>query len=268
MFRRATGILLRLICIPRRTLIVLLVLLVGLLALYVRRVRQQQLAAGAIRQLGGMVAYDYQLAGDMVYVRGHSWVPAGLRQRLGDDFFHSVVYVQVAYRSDAEDRPGPEMTIPRGPDDFLAGRSNCNSVRVRGGPGRSLARRLANSRQHPEPDEGVAHSRGWPSRICLIGTESPMIGPAAGGIAALTISTRENCSQPAPEYAADAAAALWVGIFNKCNPSITDEARALVAAATGSIDLEGMADRERTGTIDRSEPNGCGCEHQGPQLRW
>ncbi len=109
-------------------------MLVGsLLAVYVHRARRQQRAADAIRRLGGVVAYDYQLQGDLIHAHAASWVPSVVRRRLGDDLFHTVIYIHVAYRADraAADAPGPVD------DEFLSGLDEfpgLSSVALRFGP--------------------------------------------------------------------------------------------------------------------------------------
>lgn len=97
MFGRATAVLSYRIRIGRRTVLVILSLLIATAALYVYRAARQRRAVAAIRQLGGEVAYDYQLTSDVIAKNAPSWVPARLRRPVGDDFFHSVVYVHVRY---------------------------------------------------------------------------------------------------------------------------------------------------------------------------
>ena len=135
MFRRTAAILKSTwrTRLTQRALLTMFLLVAGLLAIYLHRTRQQQRAVSAIRRIGGTVAYDYQLTGDLVYSHGQSWVPAGLRQQMGDDWFHSVIFVQVLYRDDPllSGKPGPEN------DEFLAGLDEfpaLESVELRFGP--------------------------------------------------------------------------------------------------------------------------------------
>ena len=98
-----------------RTLM-LAVLVIGVgMGLYVNRVRRQQAAVAAIRQAGGNVYYDYQQTDGYLDVARESRVPDWLRKKLGNDWFHSVVNVNVIYRNDAK---GTSKTAPSN-DDFL-----------------------------------------------------------------------------------------------------------------------------------------------------
>lgn len=99
MFRRATAVLSYRIRIGRRTVLVMLSLLIAAAAVYVYRAARQRQAVTAIRQWGGEVAYDYQLTSDVIANNAPSWVPARLRRPVGDDYFHSVVFVHVTYGS-------------------------------------------------------------------------------------------------------------------------------------------------------------------------
>ena len=262
MFRRAAAILIRLVRIPRWTLFLGLLALSVVLGFYIHRVGQQRQAAAAIRQLGGTVAYDYQLAGDLVSVRGQSWVPATLRQRLGDDFFHSVVYVQVAYRADSDSaRPGPAD------DEFLSGLDEfpaLESIELNYGPqseqGLRLIGRLRRlkhltlSKPGNLTDEGVAHFSGLEclESICLNGTDiTDESIRLLGDLPRLSnLDVRDNrLTNQCLEYAGrmQPLRALWVGTFNARNPSITDEGllHLVRLPQLEGLDLEGTAVTER-----------------------
>ena len=73
------------------------------LGLHVHRVRVQEQAVQQIRAHHGWVAYDYQLPNGDFDANSVSPVPAWLRQRLGDDFFHSVGEVSFFTRRDEDD---------------------------------------------------------------------------------------------------------------------------------------------------------------------
>ena len=258
MIRRAIA-LCRLIRLQWRTLLGgLLVASLGC-GFYVERVWRQQRAAGAIRDLGGRVAYDYQLVGDLVSDSGNSWVPASLRQRLGDDFFHSVIYVQIDYRSDhhPKDRPTPAN------DDFLSGLGEfpaLESVELNFGPQSEeglrhigqLHRLKHLTLAHPGnlTDDGVAHfvELDCLESISLNGTDitDESIRLLAELPRLTNLDVRENrLTNECLRYAGQMQPlrVLWVGAFNKSNPRITDEGllHLMQLPQLEGIDLEGTA---------------------------
>jgi hypothetical protein len=259
MLRRATAIV-QLVRIRRRTLLTALLLVSAALGCYVDRVWRQQRAAGAIRQLGGMVAYDYQLSGsDLVSNRGNSWVPASLRQRLGDDYFHSVIYVQVDYRADriATGRPGPAG------DEILVELEDLPaliSVELQSGPQsdeglRQIARlhrlkHLTLCNPGNLTDEGVAHFMALEclESICLNGTDiTDESVRLLGELPRLSnLDVRENrLTNQCLKYAGQMQPlrALWVGSCSCCNPAITDEGLIHLArlSALEGLELEGTS---------------------------
>lgn len=100
MFRHASALLYRRLRISRRTLLISLCLLGIVAGIYVHRSLRQRRGVAAIRQFGGDTAYDYQLTSDFVFRNAPSWVPARVRRSLGDDYFHSIIYVHMTYGRD------------------------------------------------------------------------------------------------------------------------------------------------------------------------
>jgi Leucine Rich repeat len=83
-----------------RTLMVLMLVLgcgFGWLGMKVKQAREQREAVKAIRAVGGDVVYDYQeFADDFVVLHAPKpSSPEWLRERLGEDFFHNVVRVNL-----------------------------------------------------------------------------------------------------------------------------------------------------------------------------
>jgi hypothetical protein len=115
MSSRVTNFVRSLLRFHLRTMLLAVLVISVSLGIYVNRVRRQQTAIAAIRRVGGNVYYDYQHDGESLDVDRKSSVPAWLRERLGDDWFHSVVNVNVIYRNDAK---GTSKTAPSS-DDFL-----------------------------------------------------------------------------------------------------------------------------------------------------
>ncbi len=71
---------------------------------YVHSVRQQQAAVAVIKRFGGWIYYDFQFVSGKFNPQAKSWVPDWLRTRLGTDFFHSVVRVNMVYNDDGPKR--------------------------------------------------------------------------------------------------------------------------------------------------------------------
>lgn len=87
-----------------KTLLALVTLLSLYLGWHVYSTNRQKQAVGAIRNLGGWVYYDFQIVDDKFDPNGQSWVPERIRSRLGVDFFHSVVQVNMVYNDDGKAR--------------------------------------------------------------------------------------------------------------------------------------------------------------------
>jgi len=77
----------RLMRFSLKTLLAFMAIFSIWLGMHVRSARLQKEAVKAIQEHDVRVAYDFQ------YDQTNSWVPSWLRQKLGDDFFHSVVDV-------------------------------------------------------------------------------------------------------------------------------------------------------------------------------
>jgi hypothetical protein len=78
-----------------RTLLLAVLVISVAMGIYVNRVRRQQASIAAIKRLGGATYYDYaRKLGDDA---GQCWAPAWLRRTLGDDYFHSVVEVNIDF---------------------------------------------------------------------------------------------------------------------------------------------------------------------------
>jgi hypothetical protein len=93
----------------RRTFPVVLTAFAVWLGLYVHRTRMQEDAVQAIHNFGGWVRYDFQYPTGSYSVKdfdpkAKSGVPKWLLDRLGLDFFHSVVYVSLIYSTDSGKR--------------------------------------------------------------------------------------------------------------------------------------------------------------------
>ncbi len=92
-----------------RTLLVLLTALSVWLGLHVRSVRMQQDVVQAIHDYGGWIRYDFQFpSGQFSHKdfdpKAESAVPKWLLDRLGLDFFYSVVQVNLNYSEDGGKR--------------------------------------------------------------------------------------------------------------------------------------------------------------------
>lgn len=92
-----------------RTLLLLMTLFAVWMGWYVHRARVQKQSVAAIRQYGGWVRYDFQFpTGRYSYkdfdAKARSPVPRWLLGRLGVDFFHNVVQVNLNYTNDGGGR--------------------------------------------------------------------------------------------------------------------------------------------------------------------
>ena len=92
----------RLLRFNLRVLLIAVTVFAAWLGLHVHRTRVQEEAVQRIRAHHGWVAYDYQLPDGEFDADAVSSVPAWLRQKLGDDFFHSVAEVSFFSRWDED----------------------------------------------------------------------------------------------------------------------------------------------------------------------
>ncbi|AMV36474.1 leucine-rich repeat domain-containing protein [Planctomyces sp. SH-PL62] len=108
---------------PRRRLslsvrgLMLLVLGLGVwLGWQVRLAREQREAAAALTAYGGVVRFDWELGDGLLASAGAAWVPDWLRRAIGDDFFQSVVEVNMIYA----DRRGKPILTARELEDLAS----------------------------------------------------------------------------------------------------------------------------------------------------
>ena len=87
-----------------RAFLLIVTVLAVWIGIHVRRTEQQRQAVSAIDQYGGWVRYSYQLVNGNFDPNRESWVPASVRRVLGNDFFHSVVEVNLVYSDDSGKR--------------------------------------------------------------------------------------------------------------------------------------------------------------------
>jgi hypothetical protein len=87
-----------------RTLLLAMLVLSVAMGIYVNRAKQQQKSVAAIKRLGGWAYYDFEITKDQYDPQGRSWAPAWLRQKLGDDYLHTVVQVNMVYNDDTGKR--------------------------------------------------------------------------------------------------------------------------------------------------------------------
>lgn len=92
-----------------RTLLILVTVLSVVVAMHVQNTRRQRQAVAAIGEYGGWVRYDYQFpSGNYDHAdydgKAESGVPRWLLEKLGVDFFHSVVQVNLNYSDDSGTR--------------------------------------------------------------------------------------------------------------------------------------------------------------------
>ena len=93
-----------------RTLLIVITMLGIWMGVEVRGARRQASAVSEIRKLGGWVLYDFeydpQVSGTSRKLNGRSWVPRWVLARIGVDWFHTVVAVNMVY----DLRPGGGRT--------------------------------------------------------------------------------------------------------------------------------------------------------------
>jgi hypothetical protein len=99
-----------------RTFLVVLTVACVWLAYQVEGAKRQRKAVETIRKYGGWVRYDYEMKDNDYDAKGASWVPAAVRQMLGeefsDDFFHPIVYVSFVYNDDSGTRADNDNLKP------------------------------------------------------------------------------------------------------------------------------------------------------------
>ena len=84
----------------------------------VNKARQQREAVAAVRRHGGWVHYDYQMVDDKPVPGKQPWGPRWLRRALGDEYFQTVVSVNLYF--DESDGSTPQNGDTRPCDDVLA----------------------------------------------------------------------------------------------------------------------------------------------------
>jgi hypothetical protein len=99
-----------------RTLLLAVLALSLALGWYVRRVELQRQAVAAVRSAGGDVFYDYELSAGKLDFQKKSPVPQALLDRLGIDFFHAVVRVDVGPAFSNPNLQTMDAAIARLPD--------------------------------------------------------------------------------------------------------------------------------------------------------
>jgi len=92
-----------------RTLLLVVTVLSFWLAFHVRSAERQQKSIAAIREYGGWIRYDFQFSSGEYGPRkfdakARSPIPKWLLDRLGIDFFHDVVQVNLNYSDDSGER--------------------------------------------------------------------------------------------------------------------------------------------------------------------
>ena len=101
----------------RTLLLAMMVISVGM-GTHVNRVKRQQESIAAVKRLGGWAHYDYEIQHDGQFdPEGESWAPGWLRAKLGDDYFHSIVHVNMVY---SDDPGGGRLDNPQLTDEVLA----------------------------------------------------------------------------------------------------------------------------------------------------
>jgi hypothetical protein len=104
-----------------RTLLIVITMLGIWMGVEVRGARRQASAVSEIQKLGGWVLYDFeydpQVSGTSRKLNGRSWVPRWVSARIGVDWFHTVVAVNMVY----DLRPGGGRTDNREFNDAVKG---------------------------------------------------------------------------------------------------------------------------------------------------
>lgn len=84
-----------------RAFLVLVTVLAAVIGIRVRQAQQQKQAVDTITQFGGWVRYDYQIDDDGKFdADAKPWGLQAIRERIGIDFVHSVVEVNLTYSED------------------------------------------------------------------------------------------------------------------------------------------------------------------------
>ena len=112
---RPPSFLRRLFQFRLRTLLLAVLVLSLALGWYVRRVELQRQAVAAVRSAGGDVFYDYELSAGKLDFQTKSSIPQALLDRLGINFFHAVVRVDVGSAVSNPDLQAMDRAIARLP---------------------------------------------------------------------------------------------------------------------------------------------------------
>jgi Leucine-rich repeat (LRR) protein len=89
-----------------RTLLIIMTVFAAYMAMISHRARQQKLAVEKIRALGGRLSYDYQKVKGMKFVKNSRAFPPGpawLRNLIGEDYFQTVVCIELGKTAVADD---------------------------------------------------------------------------------------------------------------------------------------------------------------------
>jgi hypothetical protein len=100
---RPLTLLRRLLRFSLRTLLLAVLVIGVMLGGYVNRVRRQQAAIAAIEKFGGGAMYDYEIKNDWYDANGESSVADWLRNRVADDYFHSIKLVVFGPSTDLQE---------------------------------------------------------------------------------------------------------------------------------------------------------------------
>jgi hypothetical protein len=212
-----------------------------LLAWQLHKAKQQREAVAAIRDAGGWVHYDYELAGslqDQNQPHDRPWEPAWLLELVGIDFFHNVVEVNMVFSEDGPERldnKKPPVNIapqlarfPRLRSLLISGNFVDDAGMEQVGQLKRLERFYQWEGQHIT-DAGAAHLRNMP-RLKYIHLGNSQVGDA--GLAVLAkLPNLEGLSMQRNRIT-DAGLAhlaghpklkdLWVGCLEANQSPITD----------------------------------------------
>lgn len=101
-----------------RVMMLAILCLAVFLGWQVNKARQQREAVAAVRRHGGWVYYDFQMVDDKPVPGKQPWGPRWLRRALGDEYFQTVVSVNLYF--DESDGSTPQNGDTRPCDDVLA----------------------------------------------------------------------------------------------------------------------------------------------------
>jgi Leucine-rich repeat (LRR) protein len=260
----------------RTLLLAVLVISVGM-GIYVKRVKKQQESISAVKRLGGWAYYDYEVKEDGQYdPQGESWVPAWLRKRLADDYFHPVVQVNMVYNDDTGKRLDNLKTtdevlshldgLPRLEMLLLHGTQASDKGLVHVGKLTNL-RRLLMWDAHDVTDAGVAHLAGCRKLEYLhlsesqIGDESARVFSQLPRLKGLSLQGN-NLTDEGLVHLGEMTQLtdLWIGCMDERRSKLTDDGLAHLANLTELDTLE----------VQRSQVTNDGLSHLTglKKLRW